>query len=177
MPQGGHFAAFEEPQILAEDIISFVNKIGKEQEVHESGPFVLRQLLKFIDAFKISVTNSVIETARTIPDVPVVVEDPNANTVPKDQTKDPIQDRIVELDAAMKQRNEKKQNEKERKEQTLDEQYIVEEILKKIPAQRDDDIDEDDIKEMIDREKKKKRKSNKEKEKSKHKKSKHRNND
>jgi hypothetical protein len=27
MPRGGHFAAFEEPQLLAYDIISFVRKV------------------------------------------------------------------------------------------------------------------------------------------------------
>ncbi len=165
MPRGGHFAAFEEPQLLAEDIISFVNKIGKEQDVHDSGPFILRQLLKFIDAFKISVTNSVIETARNIPDLPVVVDDPNVIPEPRDPTKDPVKDTIVELDAAMKRREEKK-------EKNLDEQYIVEEILKKIPAQRDDDIDEDDIREMIGREKKKKRKGDKRREKEEREKSK-----
>lgn len=27
MPRGGHFAAFEEPKLLAEDIIQFVQKV------------------------------------------------------------------------------------------------------------------------------------------------------
>lgn len=29
MPQGGHFAAFEEPELLAADIIQFVDKVEK----------------------------------------------------------------------------------------------------------------------------------------------------
>lgn len=29
MPRGGHFAAFEEPQLLADDIIQFVQKVEK----------------------------------------------------------------------------------------------------------------------------------------------------
>lgn len=29
MPRGGHFAAFEEPQLLAEDIFQFVRKVEK----------------------------------------------------------------------------------------------------------------------------------------------------
>ena len=35
MPRGGHFAALEEPQLLAEDIFSFVRKVEvleKEKE-------------------------------------------------------------------------------------------------------------------------------------------------
>ncbi|NWQ79356.1 HYEP hydrolase, partial [Columbina picui] len=31
MPRGGHFAALEEPQLLAEDILQFVGKVEKEQ--------------------------------------------------------------------------------------------------------------------------------------------------
>lgn len=31
MPQGGHFAALEEPELLAEDILQFVGKVEKEQ--------------------------------------------------------------------------------------------------------------------------------------------------
>ena len=27
MPRGGHFAAFEEPEILAEDIVKFIQKV------------------------------------------------------------------------------------------------------------------------------------------------------
>lgn len=29
MPRGGHFAAFEEPQLLADDIFQFVRKVEK----------------------------------------------------------------------------------------------------------------------------------------------------
>lgn len=29
MPRGGHFAAFEEPQLLADDIFRFVRKVEK----------------------------------------------------------------------------------------------------------------------------------------------------
>nr|XP_032603304.2 epoxide hydrolase 1 isoform X3 [Taeniopygia guttata] len=31
MPRGGHFAAFEEPELLAKDILQFVDKVEKEQ--------------------------------------------------------------------------------------------------------------------------------------------------
>lgn len=29
MPRGGHFAAFEEPQLLSSDIVQFVKKVEK----------------------------------------------------------------------------------------------------------------------------------------------------
>ncbi len=29
MPRGGHFAAFEEPQLLADDLVQFVKKVEK----------------------------------------------------------------------------------------------------------------------------------------------------
>jgi microsomal epoxide hydrolase len=29
MPRGGHFAAFEEPQLLADDLLQFVKKVEK----------------------------------------------------------------------------------------------------------------------------------------------------
>lgn len=29
IPRGGHFAAFEEPELLAEDIVQFVEKVEK----------------------------------------------------------------------------------------------------------------------------------------------------
>ena len=33
MPRGGHFAAFEEPQLLAEDFLSFVEKLEKRDKI------------------------------------------------------------------------------------------------------------------------------------------------
>ena len=32
LPQGGHFAALQEPKLLAEDVFSFVNKVEQLQE-------------------------------------------------------------------------------------------------------------------------------------------------
>lgn len=37
MPKGGHFAALEEPELLAEDILQFVGKVEKEQLWRKKG--------------------------------------------------------------------------------------------------------------------------------------------
>ncbi|XP_010155551.1 PREDICTED: epoxide hydrolase 1-like, partial [Eurypyga helias] len=37
MPRGGHFAALEEPELLAEDILQFVGKVEKEQLWRKKG--------------------------------------------------------------------------------------------------------------------------------------------
>ena len=39
MPRGGHFAAFEEPELFANDVIQFVKKVEKrteEQKAHKT---------------------------------------------------------------------------------------------------------------------------------------------
>ena len=33
MPSGGHFAAFEEPQLLAEDFLTFVKKLEARDKI------------------------------------------------------------------------------------------------------------------------------------------------
>lgn len=36
MPRGGHFAAFEEPELFANDVIQFVEKVEKRIEVNKA---------------------------------------------------------------------------------------------------------------------------------------------